>query len=73
LGGVFFPLHGLSAFWQEASLFNPLLYLIHGIRWSVLDVHEISIATCGAASVVFLVISTAIAWSAVRFGSYQRF
>ena len=73
LGGVFFPLHGLSPFWQEASLFNPLLYLIHGIRWSVLDVHEISIATCGLVSVSFLVLSTSIAWASVRFGSYQRF
>jgi ABC-2 type transport system permease protein len=73
LGGVFFPLSGLSPFWQDVSLFNPLLYLIHGIRWSVLDVHEISIMTCSLVSLIFLVISTSIAWFSVRFGSYQRF
>jgi len=73
LGGVFFSLHSMSPFWQQISALNPLVYLIQGLRWSMLDVSDLSIGVCALASLIFFVISATLAWYAVRFGSYQRF
>lgn len=73
LGGVFFSLEILHPFWQQVAQVNPLLYLINGIRWSVLGTADISIHVALLASGAFLVLSAFIAWWAVKFGSYQRF
>lgn len=34
LGGVFYPLDVLPEFWQKVTLFNPIVYMIDGLRWS---------------------------------------
>lgn len=73
LGGVFFPLSGLSGFWNAVAHANPLVYLIQGLRWSVLEVSDLPMGLCVGLSLVFLVISGGLAWRAVKFGSYQRF
>lgn len=73
LGGVFFSIKIFHPVVQQISAFNPLLYLINGIRWSILGVSDIPIGFCLSLSLVFVAISCVIAWYSVRFGSYQRF
>lgn len=43
LGGVFHPIHLLPQLAQDISLFNPMFYLVQGIRYSVTGISEISI------------------------------
>ena len=43
LGGVFFPLNILPEFWQNISLFNPMLYIINLFRYSFLGISDVSI------------------------------
>jgi len=43
LGGVFFSLEMLSPFWQKISLFNPILYFINGVRWSLIGTSDVAV------------------------------
>jgi len=43
LGGVFYSIHMLPAFWQKVSLFNPILYLVNAFRYSLLGITDIPI------------------------------
>ena len=50
LGGSFYSINVLPTFWQAVSLFNPIVYLISGFRWSFYEVSDVSVA----ASVVMM-------------------
>ena len=56
LGGVFYSIHMLPTFWQTASMFNPVLYMINGFRYGFLGVTDLNIFYCFAVTVVFSVI-----------------
>ncbi len=43
LGGSFYSVDMLPAFWQKVSLLNPVLYLISGFRWSFFEVSDVSV------------------------------
>jgi|TARA_B110000263_G_scaffold42751_1_gene34722 ABC-2 type transport system permease protein len=43
LGGSFYSINMLPEFWQKVSLFNPVLYLVSGFRWSFYEVADVSI------------------------------
>lgn len=45
LGGVFYSIDQLPSFWQNVSLFNPILYMVDAFRYSMLGVSDIPIAT----------------------------
>jgi ABC-2 type transport system permease protein len=45
LGGVFYSIALLPAFWQKASLLNPILYMINGFRYGFLGVSDIGLMT----------------------------
>jgi ABC-2 type transport system permease protein len=63
LGGVFYPLSVLPPLWQTISLFNPIVYLISGFRWSFYSVADVDVAISVGMTVVFLAIELAIvAW-----------
>lgn len=72
LGGVFFSLQGLHPFWQAVSQFNPVLYLINGVRYGVLGVTDVSIARAAVISFVFLVFFHFMGLRSLRTGDYQR-
>tara|TARA_R110000868_G_scaffold91080_1_gene252636 strand:- start:16711 stop:17487 length:777 start_codon:yes stop_codon:yes gene_type:complete len=55
LGGVFFAIERLSPFWQKVSYFNPIVYIINLLRYSMLDYISISIAYSMGLLVVFTV------------------
>lgn len=63
LGGSFYSIDMLPPFWQAVSLFNPVVYLISGFRWSFYGIADVSVAVSLAMTVVFLTLSVAIvAW-----------
>jgi len=43
LGGSFYSIHMLPPFWKTISLFNPVLYLVSGFRWSFYEISDVSI------------------------------
>ena len=56
LGGVFYSINMLSPFWQNVSLFNPVLYMVNGFRYGILGVSDISPASSFALILVFIII-----------------
>jgi len=43
LGGTFYSIKMLPEFWQHVSLFNPIVYLISGFRWSFYEVADVDV------------------------------
>jgi ABC-2 type transport system permease protein len=63
LGGSFYSIDMLPPFWQTVSLFNPVVYLISGFRWSFYGISDVSIAVSLAMTLAFLAVSLAVvAW-----------
>jgi len=63
LGGRFYSIDMLSPFWQKVTLFNPVLYLVSGFRWSFHGQAEIGIEISMMMILVFLVLALVIvAW-----------
>jgi ABC-2 type transport system permease protein len=63
LGGSFYSIDMLPPFWQTVSLFNPVVYLISGFRWSFYGVADVSIGVSLAMTLAFLAVSLAVvAW-----------
>jgi len=63
LGGSFYSIEMLPPFWQTVALFNPVVYLVSGFRWSFYGVADVSLALSLAMTLVFLAVSIGIvAW-----------
>ena len=63
LGGTFYPTSVLPPFWRTVTLFNPLVYLISGFRWSFFDIADVHIGLSVAMTLGFLALCMAIvAW-----------
>jgi|TARA_B100000929_G_scaffold289242_1_gene279418 ABC-2 type transport system permease protein len=63
LGGSFYSVSMLPPFWQTVTMFNPVLYLVSGFRWSFFEVSDVSVTTSLAMILIFLLICfTLIAW-----------
>jgi ABC-2 type transport system permease protein len=56
LGGAFYSISMLPAFWQKVALFNPVVYLISGFRWSFYDQGDVAVEISLLAVAVFLAI-----------------
>ena len=56
LGGIFYSISLLPEFWQQASLVNPILYMVNAFRFGFLGVSDISLALSYAISIGFIVI-----------------
>ena len=68
LGGSFYSINVLPPFWQTVSLFNPMVYLISGFRWSFYEVADVSVTVSVAMIAVFLAICLGIVWWFFRTG-----
>jgi ABC-2 type transport system permease protein len=55
LGGTFYSIKMLPPFWQTATLFNPVLYLVSGFRWAFFGVADVSVGVSVGMTVAFLV------------------
>ncbi len=63
LGGSFYSIDMLPPVWQKVSLFNPVVYLISGFRWSFYGIADVSVGVSLGMTVAFMAISLAIvAW-----------
>ncbi len=62
LGGTFYSTSVLPPFWRTVTLFNPLVYLISGFRWSFFGIADVNVGLSGAATLLFLLICMAIVW-----------
>jgi ABC-2 type transport system permease protein len=62
LGGTFYSINMLPSVWQTVSLFNPIVYLISGFRWSFYEIADVHIGISVALSLAFLALCLAIVW-----------
>jgi ABC-2 type transport system permease protein len=62
LGGSFYSVRMLPPFWQTATLFNPVVYLISGFRWSFYGIADVSVGVSLAMTVCFLAVCLATVW-----------
>lgn len=62
LGGSFYSIDMLPPFWQKVTLFNPVVYLISGFRWSFYDIADVSVGSSLAMVVVFLALGLGTVW-----------
>lgn len=60
LGGSFYPINILPPFWHTLSLFNPVVYLVSGFRWSFNEVSDVNIWVSLGMTCVFLVACLAV-------------
>jgi ABC-2 type transport system permease protein len=62
LGGTFYSIDMLPPFWQTVSLFNPVVYLVSGFRWSFTETADVSIWVSVAMTLAFLAAGIATVW-----------
>ena len=63
LGGSFYSVSMLPPFWQTVTMFNPVVYLMSGFRWSFYDIADVGVGVSLAMTLVFLVVCLgAVSW-----------
>ncbi len=62
LGGSFYSISMLPPAWQTVTLFNPVLYLISGFRWSFYEIADVGLGVSVAMIAFFLAICVTAAW-----------
>ncbi|MFQ1064214.1 ABC transporter permease [Bordetella trematum] len=55
LGGTFYSIQMLPSFWQTVMLFNPVVYLVSGFRWSFFGVADVNVAVSVGMTLAFMV------------------
>jgi ABC-2 type transport system permease protein len=68
LGGTFYSTSVLPPLWQTIALFNPIVYLISGFRWSFFELADVNVGISVAAILFFLVACLAVVWWIFRTG-----
>jgi ABC-2 type transport system permease protein len=62
LGGTFYSIGVLPPAWQTVALFNPVVYLISGFRWSFFETADVSVGISLAMTVLFLTVCVVTVW-----------
>ncbi len=62
LGGSFYSIDMLPPFWQTVTLFNPLVYLISGFRWSFYEIADVNLGVSVGMAVMFLIACLVVVW-----------
>jgi len=68
LGGSFYSIEVLPPFWQTVTLFNPVVYLVSGFRWSFYGISDVGVELSLAMTLLFLAVCLAIVWWIFRTG-----
>ncbi|MEM7074493.1 MAG: ABC transporter permease [Pseudomonadota bacterium] len=68
LGGAFYSIAMLPPFWQTVTLFNPVVYLISGFRWSFYGQADVSIGLSLLAILAFTTVCLVLIWLIFRTG-----
>ena len=62
LGGSFYSINILPPIWRTVTLFNPVVYLISGFRWSFFDKADVSVSVSLGATLIFLIVCLFAVW-----------
>ncbi len=62
LGGSFYSIDMLPPFWRTVTLFNPVVYLVSGFRWSFYGISDVSVGVSLAMTLGFLGLCLVIVW-----------
>jgi ABC-2 type transport system permease protein len=68
LGGSFYSINVLPPVWQTVTLFNPVVYLVSGFRWSFFGNADVGVEISLAATLAFLALCLTIVWWIFRTG-----
>jgi ABC-2 type transport system permease protein len=68
LGGTFYSVNVLPPFWQTVTLFNPVVYLVSGFRWSFYGIADVGVAVSLGMTLVFLAACLIVVWWIFRTG-----
>ncbi|MFO1370415.1 MAG: ABC transporter permease [Marinagarivorans sp.] len=72
LGGAFYSISMLPPLWQKISLFNPVVYLISGFRWSFYGVADVHIGVSIGMTLGFLAVCLGVVWWVFKTGYKLR-
>jgi len=68
LGGVFYSIDMLPEGWRTFSLFNPIVYIISGFRWSFYGTSDVGVAISLVATLGFFILCLGLVWLIFRTG-----
>jgi len=68
LGGSFYSISVLPPAWQTVTLFNPVVYLVSGFRWSFFEIADVNVWISTTMTAVFLLACLGIVWWMFRTG-----
>lgn len=68
LGGSFYSINMLPPVWQKITLFNPVVYLVNGFRWSFYGQADVNVLVSAGATVGFLLACLGVVWWIFRTG-----
>jgi ABC-2 type transport system permease protein len=68
LGGAFYSINMLPPFWAKVALFNPVVYLVSGFRWSFYGVSDVRVGVSLGMTVLFMLICLVVIWLIFRTG-----
>lgn len=68
LGGIFYSVHTLPAWWQTITYINPLFYLINGFRWGFLGITDVSLLLSVSILVMLIIALVFVNWYFIRTG-----
>ena len=72
LGGSFYSISMLPPVWQTVTLFNPVVYLISGFRWSFYESKDVAVGLSLGMTSAFLVLCLIVIWAIFRTGYRVR-
>jgi ABC-2 type transport system permease protein len=62
LGGSFYSINMLPPVWQTVTLFNPVVYLVSGFRWSFYEISDVHVGVSFGMTGAFLLICLGVTW-----------
>jgi ABC-2 type transport system permease protein len=68
LGGSFYSISMLPPLWRKITLFNPVVYLVSGFRWSFYGVSDVGVSLSLAMTLVFMVLCLFLVWLIFKTG-----
>jgi ABC-2 type transport system permease protein len=68
LGGAFYSINMLPPFWHKITLFNPVVYLISGMRWAFYGQSDVTVAISIGMTLGFLAVCMTFIWWIFRTG-----
>ena len=72
LGGSFYPISVLAPFWQKVTLFNPVVYLVSGFRWSFYGTSDVGVGISLAMTLGFMGLCLVAVWWIFKTGYRLR-